>query len=242
MAKGYVRVDIERLVTWALRDQGLGWSGKDSFDAASQMALLGTMVDTSSTGSHPSIGLWSHDDAMLVKQAIEALPREGAALVVRYGRTALRPEWGQDGAGQWEQDVDREGRPRWDWEDPVNRTGKRTPHMVFVGEDPENVEAERAEYDLWWLSLQALVEPLNRQLGEYVATGPAVSHTPWLDPKPVVHGVADVERPRKVRDEPAADKRRRAQDQVSARASDWSAPPVIHKQESKRKRGARRGA
>jgi hypothetical protein len=242
MAKGHIRVDIERLVTWALRDQGLGWSGKDSFDAASQLALLGTMVDTSSTGSHPSIGLWTSDDAMLVKQAIEALPRDAAALVVRYGRTALRPEWGQEGVGQWEQEVDGAGRLRWEWDDPVNRKGNRRPRMVFVGEDPEIVEAERAEYDLWWLSLRALVEPLNRQLGEHVATGPAVSRAPWLDAKPVVHGVEEVERPRKVRDEPAAVKRERAQDRVSARASDWSAPPVIHKQDSRRKRGARGGA
>jgi hypothetical protein len=239
VGKGFVRVDIERLVTWALRDQGLGWSGNDSFNAASQIALLGTIVDTSPGGSHPNIGLWSSDDALLVKSAIEGLPREAGALLFRYGRAGLRPEYGAEGEGRWEQDVDGGGRLRWDWDDPVNRTGERRPHMVFVGTDPEVIEAERAEYGLWRQGLADIVGPLNAKLAEHVATGPVASVTPWLDAPRVILGVAEVEEVRKVRDEPAADKRARAQDLAQGRATDWSASnSVLHKKESQSRKGA----
>jgi hypothetical protein len=228
--KGWQRVDIERLVTWALRDQGLGWSGRESSFA--DFAALGTLVDTSYSGSHPTIGLLDSDDAVLVKAAIDGLPIEARALLIRYGRTALRPDWGAEGEGAWEQEVDARGRKRWDWQDVANQTGARRPHMVFVGTDPEVIAAERAEYALWWQGLADIVAPLNARMSEHQATGPAVSGTPWLDVRPVVHGLEEMELPRKVRDEPAAQLRARAQDLVQGRATDWSAGEEMHREES----------
>jgi hypothetical protein len=217
--RGWVKVDIERLVTWALRDQGLGWVGGDTFSPVAEMMALGTIVDTSHTGSHPTIGLLDSDDALAVKAAIEALPVAAGALLVRYGRAGLRPEWGE---GAYEQETDAAGRLRWDWDDPVNRTGARRPHMVFVGTDPAVIEAERAEYALWRQGLVDIIEPLNAVMTEHEATGPAVLAEPWLATRPVVHGLSELVVPAKVSDEPGSAKIARAQAPVRARASDWS--------------------
>jgi hypothetical protein len=87
------------------------------------LAALGTTVDTI------AYGLASDDRAARQRRRaagegpIERLPAEAAALVIRYGRTGLRPEFGAEGEGSWEQDVDAAGRLRWDWDDPVNRSG-----------------------------------------------------------------------------------------------------------------------
>jgi hypothetical protein len=45
--RGWVKVDIERLVTWALRDQGLGWVADSSFSADGLARGARHAVDTS---------------------------------------------------------------------------------------------------------------------------------------------------------------------------------------------------
>lgn len=223
-----VRMDIETLVTWALRDQGLGWS-RDSLSGLAQMMALGTMVDTSATVRAPSVALLTSDDALHVQDAINALPAEARALVWRYGRTALRPEWGEEGAGNWDQEIGADGRPRWIWEDPINRTGRREPKLVFVGTDPEVIAAERAEWTLWREALLAMVGPLNAVLLEHEATGPAAPARPWDDAPPTILGA--VPRPPlrpapMVRETTAAEARARA-NVPNARASDWSYPQRV---------------
>ncbi len=64
---------------------------------------------------------------------------------------------------------DGRGQAEWDWGDPANRSGKNEPGMVFEGTRPELVELYRAQYDLWWLSLQALVPLLNEALKAHEA-------------------------------------------------------------------------
>jgi hypothetical protein len=98
--------------------------------------------------------------------------------------------------------------------------------MVFVGTDPDVIEAERAEWALWRQALVELVDPLNAQMSEHQATGPAAEAEPWTKPAPVVHGIVPVEPVRQVKDAPAAELRARAQAPVQTRAMDWSTPAV----------------
>lgn len=176
------RLDVERLVTWALRDQGLGWGGGD---AISWMDL-GTLIDSSPSSGAPSPALMDDDDALIVKAGIDGLPMGAQALVVTYGRTGLRPDWADEGEGHLEQARDGQGRRRWIWDDPTNRTGDRRPMMQFVGLSREQVASERSAYARWWDGLSALVAPLNDRLRSHEASGPQAPREPWLAPERVV--------------------------------------------------------
>ena len=171
-------MDVEQMVTWALRDQGLGWG---SAAQAAGWEELGTRVDTSGRWSvpAPSASLMTDDDALVVRQAIDALPPEAGALVIQYGRIGERPDWVEEGPGEYVQERDGRGRPMWDWEDPVNRTGEKRQRMKFEGLRPELVTWHRAQYTLWREALHALVAPINRVLASHQAFGPFAPERPW---------------------------------------------------------------
>ncbi len=220
--------DIELLVVWALRDQGLGWAGKEQhYDDFSD---LGTVIDDDHPGAHPTIALWSDDDAMQIKLAIDQLPAPARALLVQYGRAALRPDWCEEGYGSYQQL--RFGKKlRWEWSDPINRTGKKRPMMGFVGEQRETVDFMRAQYSVWWQGLADIVGPLNNVMERHRATGPAAAKAPWIGDsrKPVVFGpdglpLAEIVHKPKVAAEAVESLRERASAPIMARANDWSAP------------------
>lgn len=221
-------MDIELLVTWALRDQGLGWAGRErSFDDISD---LGTVIDDDHTGSHPSISLWSDDDAMRVKMAIDALPMDARLLVVQYGRAGLRPDWVEEGYGRIEQLRDSRGRLRWIWDDPANRTGGKRPLLGFVGEQRESVDFHRAQYGLWRQALVDIVRPLNNVLLTHFATGPDVPESPWVEsPTGTIYGedgrAMEFSKPSaKVAEMSLSTLRDIANAPIEAQASDWSIP------------------
>ena len=221
------RRDVERLVTWALLENGLGWVGKER--SRLDFSDYGTVIDDGFTGSHPTIGRLTHDDAMIVKLVIDKLPRDAQVLVTQYGRTGLRPDWCEEGKGRWEQLKDGRGRLRWKWANPESRSGAREPLVGFVGLDPELVDLHRAEYAVWWQGLADIVAPLNNQLQEHFAVGPEAPREPWSLPKPTVFGpdgqaLPDAPRPHRERAETAAQTRARAADTVNARATDWGFP------------------
>jgi hypothetical protein len=230
------RRDIEQLAVWALRDQGLGWGGERD-RSREDFSDYGTLIDTSPSGSHPTINLLSDDDALLVKAAIDGLPRDAAALLIQYGRAGLRPDWAEEGVGSWQQDVDARGRRRWRWLNQMSRTGAREPLMVFVGLSADVVQFERAAYGLWWESLSALVAPLNLRLETHLATGPEALRQPWLERPATIHTPEGVEFAkavrRPVREDTAAQMVARAQAPIVTRPTDWSDPNgVLHRDES----------
>lgn len=221
-------MDIERLVTWALRDQGLGWVGRER--GREDFSDYGTVIDDDGAGSHPSIGLWSDDDAMLVKMAVDELDLEARVLVTQYGRSGLRPDWVEEGYGSVQQLRDSRGRLRWVWDDPKNRAGSKRPLLGFVGEQRENVDFHRAQYRVWWQGLADIVIPLNGRLERHAATGPEVAREPWSESaRPVIYGddgrpmARTVVKP-KVSDLPLEGLREKANRPVMSRASDWSIP------------------
>ncbi len=193
-------LDVEQLVTWALRDQGMGWGGTDAPGA--DWADLGTRVDTSNRWSvpAPSAALQTDDDALVVRACIDRLPAEAAALVVQHGRVGGRPDWCEEGEGQMVQATDGAGRLLWDWSDPVKRRGERTPRMVFEGLRPGIVEFYRAQYTVWREALVALVPILNgaAAMKTHRAIGPMAPACPWEGPRGAVLHPA-VERQAKAR-------------------------------------------
>lgn len=225
------RRDIEVLVTWAMRDQGLGWSGKER--SVEDFSDLGTIIDDDNHGSHPTIALWSDDDAMAVKLAIDQLVPEARALVVQYGRAGMRPDWCEEGYGSYQQLRDGRGRRMWDWSDAKNRTGEKRPRMGFVGEQRDSVDFHRAQYHVWWWGLHDIVGPLNDVMERHEASGPAAAESPWESDsqKPVLFGpdgapiVREVIKP-KVAAESVETVRLRASAPIIARANDWGAPVV----------------
>ena len=183
------RMDIERLVNWALADQGLGWGTRevvhDSF------ADLGTVIDDTGSGSHPTIALLTDDDALVVKAAIDGLPGEANVLVIQYGRAGLRPEGADEVLGEPQQMVDKRGRPRWIYDNPSNKRGPKKPmfDMLTWSTRREAIAFDRAQWTLWREALIALIAPLNVRLETHYATGPEAPERPWEMPRPVVHGI-----------------------------------------------------
>lgn len=183
------RMDIERLVNWALADQGLGWGTREV--VRDDFADLGTVIDDTGSGSHPSIALLTDDDALVVKAAIDGLPMEARVLVIQYGRSGLRPEGADEVLGEPQQMLDKRGRPRWIYDNPSNKRGPKRPmlDMLAWSTKREAVAFDRAQWTLWREALVALIAPLNLRLETHYATGPEAPERPWDMRKPVVHGV-----------------------------------------------------
>lgn len=180
-------MDIEQLVVWALVDNGLGRLFEDGRLSATWREL-GTRVSSSGGAWDAKPPGLKHDDAVCVIEAIGQLHPDCAALIVRHGRIGDRPDWIEEGVGEWRQMIDGQGRPMWRWADPSNRSRKRSersPRMEFVGETQSNVDYYRAQHDLWWVGLHDLVAPLNEAMTGHQATGPRAPDRPWLAPATV---------------------------------------------------------
>ncbi|HEV7344163.1 MAG TPA: hypothetical protein VGN60_00830 [Devosia sp.] len=230
------RWDIERLLIWALRDQGLGWVGKERQQL--DFSDYGTIIDENETGSHPTIGLLSDDDATAVKSAVDQLPFEARVLVIQYCRAALRPPFGEEGIGQPQQMKNRRGQPMWRYADANNRRSARTPRfdMLAFSARKERIAFERAEYAVWWQALVDLVAPLNAVMETHFATGPEAKAQPWLDINDHAASAPDDETveeddadevdedPEQLREISLPARRRLASEPVQARAQDWGAP------------------
>jgi hypothetical protein len=184
--KALKTLDVEQLITWALRDQGMGW--ETGAAEGTSWSDLGTRVDTSTRWSvpAPSAALQTDDDALVVRQLIDRLPVEAAALVIQHGRIGGRPDWCEEGEGQMVHKHDGRGRPMWDWDDEVNRSGEKRPRMVFEGTRPELVAFHRAQYAVWHAALAALVPQLNAALQGHQAIGPFAPARPWEAPRGAV--------------------------------------------------------
>lgn len=177
-------MDVERLVTWALLDQGLGWS-TGTGDSMSSYATYGTRIDTSSIGA-PSASLQSDDDALVVQAAIERLPSEAMILVVNYGRIGERPDWCPEGVGDYVQKLDNRDRPMWMYEKPGDKRSPRLPLKEWQGWRQEHVDYFRAAYTLWRQSLVDLAKQLNTSMATHEALPPSAPIRPWDKPQPVI--------------------------------------------------------
>jgi hypothetical protein len=173
------RRDIEWLVTWALIDNGLGAMFVDRGGKLTWHDY-GGRIDLGSSRASVAAPHLQHQDAAIIVSSIEALPVEMAELLIRFGRTNARPDWCEEGVGHAEVKTNKRGQIEWHYERPGDRKSRKLePKRIWVGETPERVEWYRARYDLWWLALQALVEPLNEVMTAHEATGPRVPRAPW---------------------------------------------------------------
>jgi hypothetical protein len=179
-------MDVEQLVTWAMLDQGLGWSMFGEQLNRPDASDYGTRIQSSGICA-PNVSRLSDDDALIVRDVILMLPHDVADLVVRYGRIGDRPDWCEEGVGSLEQKRNNAGQLMWVWEKPGNRRSKREPLMEWKGWRPKQVEYFRATYRVWWHGLTAMVEVLNDRLDAHEATGPVASLEPWTDGARVIH-------------------------------------------------------
>lgn len=212
-------IDIEKLAHWALHDQGLGWVGREGgqTDSLARLAELGTRIDLSPSGGlpPPSVALNDDPDAALVKDAIDRLPPDAAALIVVYGRTGLRPEWGKEGFGLPGQMIDKRGRLRWHWKDERKCRGKIAPMIDWRAYELrcDHVRFERATWTVWREALIALKAELAERLARFSPTGPMAPARPWAG----LPDLGPVEIPGEYRMAGRSE-------WVNARASDWSLP------------------
>lgn len=176
------RIDIERLVVWALVEQGQGFAGREV--QREDWTDYGGEIDLSPVRGLPSMGLLSDDDAVAVRHGIGGLPHEMGALVLQYGRASSRPDWAPEGYGEPEQMRNRRGQLMWDYERPGNRRSKRTPRLDHWAHARRKASVDffRATWALWWRGLELLVPAVNNTMETHLAIGPAVAKAPWLKP------------------------------------------------------------
>jgi len=240
-------MDVERLVHWALAEQGLGWSNDRP---TSDRYALGTRIDGGSVVASPSISLLDDEDALVVKAAIDALPAEARGLVLMYGRSGTRPEGADEPMPVPRQLRAKNGQLMWEYADGLERTDRARhvapeitgPKLDWAewSREKELVEFARAQWTLWREALAALVGPLNRRMATHACTGPEAAAEPWLVAERTVlrpegeaiavAGDAPVElgfvsgEEAEARQMTAAERREAANAPIMAQASDWSAP------------------
>lgn len=182
-------MDVEDLLIWAFRDQKIEavasnmrprGPGASNASSLGELLALGCRVDTSSAGANFLGGAQCHEDAAVVYDAVMALPPDAWHLVIKHARTGTRPEWHPEGPGQWVVPVDRNGKPKRLWLDPVKQRGdlgEAPPELVGVR--PSSVEQDRRAYALWRAALVDLVGLFNSEMVDHEAIGPIVEAEPW---------------------------------------------------------------
>ena len=194
MAK--VKIDVEDLVVWALSKQcadvsrGSGISRElrqlaGGFSATERLEAylsVGSRIDGGGSSSHKVAPA-----AQAVAAAIDAMPIEAAALLVAAGRTMQSIDWGEEGIGRWVPVLDRKGRHKKRWQDPVQCRGLLGWEYEYQGHMPSELDLLRIQYITWWEALSDLKRRLDARLVGYEITGPRRSPEPWNDAPRVIH-------------------------------------------------------
>ena len=182
--------DIEWLVNWALEKQGLGRSlGGSEVQGRSGDIPTGMRVDG---GGYSNDGKWVHDDARVIVGRLDIMASDNrtstaAALVVHYGRTGTRPDWGSNASGHWSLLRKGNGKAIRRYQDQRKAVGLIGFEWEWVGNRPEDLERMMLEYAAWHAALADLREAINPAMTKYVATGPIVLSAPWDEPERTVH-------------------------------------------------------
>lgn len=182
--------DIEDLLVWAFREQqvehfaqGLRPRGpsRNIGSMIAETLVLGTRVDNTTAGAR-FLGARCHDDAVVIFEAVMALPPEAWVEVIKHARTATRPYWYPEGPGKWVVPRDKWGNPKRIYRDPVRQRGdlgEAPPELIGI--NPLVVEEARAVYRLWHTSLCELTALVNREMTAHRAVWPTISPEPWFD-------------------------------------------------------------
>jgi hypothetical protein len=182
--------DVEDLLVWAFKEQKvLGFAasfrgvsvGMSSTCSLGQVMALGTRVDSPSAAER-MLGARCHEDAAVILDAVTALPEVARVELIKHARGGTVPDWHEDGPGAWVAPVDRNGKPKRLWRDPLRQRGDMGPApLVLEGVHPDIVEEDRAIYRLWHTALCELVPMLNGEMTDHTARWPRRSPEPWWD-------------------------------------------------------------
>lgn len=197
---GKTSVDIEELLVWAFKHQGVenyvgalrSWGTHSQGSLGSSIAqtlMLGARVDGGSPAAR-MLGARCPDDALTVYEAVMTLPPEAWMLVIKHARSGTEPEWYPEGPGRWVQPLDAKGEPKRIWRDPKRRRGDLGPApSEFEGLSLALVEEARASFRLWHVALCELLPLVNPELERFTAFWPARPLEPWTHLAPVIHGL-----------------------------------------------------
>lgn len=173
-------VDIERLLEWAYRAERIhrhddaghllpmerladggepaGWSA-DGVEALRRIGEVGCKIDGHGGYHEPP------PDAYAIHDAVKALPRKAAGLLIAHGRRADRPYWGQDIAFKLEP-VWKEGGPRYNAQGlPARgafvihydtRRKRAVSCPIKLATPPYFVDQLRDDYRQWWDAMDAV--------------------------------------------------------------------------------------
>lgn len=194
MAK--TKIDVEDLVVWALAKQcadvsrGSGIAqelrqlagGNSATGQLEGYLAVGSRIDGGGSSSHKVA-----PDAQTVAAAIDAMPIEAAALLVAAGRGMRAMEWGEEGIGYWVPTLDRKGRHKKRWQDPMQCRGLLGWEYDYHGHMPSDLDLIRMQYLTWWEALADLQRRLAGRLVTWDVVGPRRSAEPWNDAPRVVH-------------------------------------------------------
>lgn len=190
-------VDAEGLARWAFKVHKAGmmpaggvWGGGGITSTAivGSVAALGTRVDSSAFRRYEMPDL-----AMDVDGAVSRIGGMAARAIRYHCGRGERPEYGQNLRTRYE--------PKWKhWEERDPATGQPVPSAVetirlydrnrhpvvaycpvLLVDPPELIEAQRAEYSLWWQGIEQLGYAMAAKVPELVALqAPA---EPWRRPR-----------------------------------------------------------
>lgn len=189
-------IDVEALVTWALRDQradrqmraglhqieaevlGFEVSGRssDGCAAIADIHHMGGRIDFGGAKVRELI----HPAAELVGQLSTEI--QGGELVRHYGRLGVRPD-GWQAPARWYRPVVwvKEGElGQWEFDDASGKRRNRLTRVIPTVTRAE-LERRRVAYAEWWEALRCMAWRLSARALGFAVTGPTAPRAPWLD-------------------------------------------------------------
>jgi hypothetical protein len=185
------RVDVERVVQWALQPGkagGIPWR---------EGAALAFDLGVTAKPRRRQRGGWAlviaggvktpirrveleavaDDDAGRVMDSIRALPGNVASLVIHHGRYCTRPGWTERVENRAPR-LGPSGRPWVEYADPRRRMQPYCP--LLVTHEWVVSDAAISRYRAWWGGLLIVAEAIRGRLDRWEVSGFAAPQTPWM--------------------------------------------------------------
>lgn len=177
------KIDVERLVVWALAEEGVGpdagsflsSSGSSAASVEAYLARGGVRIQGGGGGRE---GM-ADPDALEVWSAISSLDPDSRSLVLRHGRLGTRPDYWPDVAPRLVPRLDADGRPALSRAWSASR--KRIPQYceLVLEATAGEINRHRRLWDFWHSGLVTLREILkSARLRLWEPTGPMVPARP----------------------------------------------------------------
>lgn len=183
----YDDTDVERLLTWAYRDQmadrvGGGHmigGGVSNAEAMAAYFALGCKIDTPGVGERMAYA--GRASAHPVAETVHAcvLGVENRGLVIQNARTGSRPDWMPGVVVRCAPVLNGKGRPTMEYAD-AKRSRPLYCHYQWVPCRPEHLALARGLWCAWWDAVEAVRIGLEDALGRKMV-GVREAREPWVE-------------------------------------------------------------